>query len=540
MRIRRAIAMMAPCALLTFGCGGEETTESNSGVDIAAFDSAKTDIGKRAKLIDNIGLDSEIQGQFDPAVRTYGYIIEAKKGAKLQITLEGFAGEDARGIEAGAELDTIMALYGPYESGENPGEKLIEHDDNGRSLSPAPIQFEVEQDGKYLIAFTSFDDTGSGKYTVKVGCDGTDFQCQRPDFDKPCEEGKLYVQGGVVEEDTTWDTCEVILLEPTRVAEGKILTIKPGVEVKGNYLSPNGQNFGNVTLTASTIQAVGTPEHPIAFTAFTDRGWGGLVLTGESSSLDNIYIEKANVALTLRNGATGTVSNSIIQGNFEVGGASVMGQAGIRATADVDANFIRAEVKGFQIGIDAQNAEHLVIEDSIIHGNNSGVRVSGQNRINGCRNVAQPQVWRDPKFIHTDIYDNQTGIEIWGSDILIQVEKSNIIKNRGFAIDIQGGTLNPESYVRDTNIFENNRATATDNTMQIRSFHRTGRVDISDNYWRFISDPQLSTSWNTQCNGQVDFSGFHPEKVSDAGPRKANVKTDIWSASVAETFADEE
>lgn len=540
MRIRRTLAVMAPCALLTFGCGDDTSSDSSAGVDISAFDSDKTDLGKRAKLIDNIGLNSVIEGHFDPAVRTYGYLIEAKKGARLEISLEAFAGEDARGVEAGEPLDTVVALYGPYEGAKKPGALIVEHDDNGDSLTPAPIDFEVEADGKYLIAFTSYDDTGTGKYTVKVGCDGTDFQCQRPAFEKPCEAGKLYVQGGRIDEDTTWDTCEVIILEPTVVAEGKILTISPGVEVKGNYLSTNGNNFGTVTLTAPTIQAAGTAEHPIAFTAFTDRGWGGLVLSGESSTLDNVYIEKANVALTLRNNASATVSNSIIQGDFEVNGSSTMGQAGIRTGADVNANFIRAEVKGFQIGIDAQNAEHLVVEDSIIHGNNSGVRVTGQNRTNGCGTARAPQVWRDPKFIHTDIYENQMGVEIHGSDVLIQIEKSNIIHNTGFALDVQGSMLNEESYVRDSNIFGNNSATPEANTTQIRSFHRSGRIDISDNYWRFISDPQLSASWQRSCNGQVDFSGFHPEKVSDAGPRKENVKEDIWTATVAETFSEGE
>src|SRR5262245_32468595 len=93
------------------GCGARDA------YDLAgAFgaDSGKADAAKSTKLVDNIALDSTVQGTFDPRVRVYGYVFEAKRGAKLKASLTATAGSDANGVTAGAALDTYMAVYGPY------------------------------------------------------------------------------------------------------------------------------------------------------------------------------------------------------------------------------------------------------------------------------------------------------------------------------------------------------------------------------------------------------------------------------------------
>ena len=102
-------------SLGAFACGGAgegDGTEKGS-LDISSFgnDDGKGDLAKSTKLLDNVPPDAAIQGRFDPRLRTYGYVIEARKGAKITINLEATAGKDARGVEEGAELDMIYEVY---------------------------------------------------------------------------------------------------------------------------------------------------------------------------------------------------------------------------------------------------------------------------------------------------------------------------------------------------------------------------------------------------------------------------------------------
>ena len=61
---------------------------------------------------------------------------------------------------------------------------------------------------------------------------------------------------------------------------------------------------------------------------------------------------------------------------------------------------------------------------------------------------------------------------------------------------------------------------------QVRSYHRSGTVDISQNYWEDISDPALSANWDASCNGNISFTGFHPLPL-DVGPRLETLVDDV-------------
>ena len=78
-------------------------------------------------------------------------------------------------------LDTIMALYGPFEGVVNPGPQIVQHLD-GETVAAPPILFEVTEDAQYLIAFASWQEPGMGFYRLSLGCDGTDYQCMRTDY----------------------------------------------------------------------------------------------------------------------------------------------------------------------------------------------------------------------------------------------------------------------------------------------------------------------------------------------------------------------
>ena len=513
-------------SLVLAGCGVHQD------YDLAgAFgaDEGKADAAKSTKLVDKIALDSSVQGTFDPRVRVYGYVLEAKRGAKLVAKLAASAGADANGPAEGAALDTFLAVYGPYTSVQQPGPKLRESDDVGASTAAGPVELPVEQDGKYLIAFTSFEDTGKGKYELTLDCNGTDLQCLRPAWDAPCKPGTVYIQGATIDADTTWDACETVLLENATVAEGKTLTIKPGVNVKGNFIG--SAPFGSVMLVVNgTLQAAGTPEHPVAFTAYKDGfGWGGLNLVGPSHSISHAYIEKANVAVTLGNGSSGTLTDVVLEGTTL---QNMMPLAGVSGGASARATFDRALVKGFQTGLHLQNSEFIHVEDSVVRANRIGVQVDGASPSTSCSsNPPAPATWRDPVFLHSDIVGNVGGgVRINGSDVLIQISSSNILKNGGFGVQILGQNLNPMSFIRGNNIHGNGAAGAP----QVQSNHWAsgGVLDISGNFWNAVSDPELSASWRMACNGSRTSTGFSPTSIPTAGPRVEKltepVKQQTW------------
>ena len=56
-------------------------------------------------------------------------------------------------------------------------------------------------------------------------------------------------------------------------------------------------------------------------------------------------------------------------------------------------------------------------------------------------------------------------------------------------------------------------------SQEVITYHRQGVIDNSQNYWKEISDPELSANWNLACRGQITFTGFAPTVIRDAGPR---------------------
>lgn len=506
--MRKAALPLLALGLLAAACS-TSSSEDATGVDVGEA------IERNAKIVDTISPNATIEGQFDPRVRAYGYVIPVKAGAKITARLEAKAGSDARRDDNAAPLDTLIQVNAPYESKSKRGAKIAASDDDGDKVEAPPVTFTADRDASYLVTFASNEDTGTGSYKLSLSCEGTDFQCQRANFDKPCEPGQLFVQGSKIEGNVTWNKCEVVLLESATVTQGSTLTIQPGVQVKGNYLDPQSQSqFGNVTLTVEgLLQGAGTKAAPISFTSFkADRGWGGIAIKSKGNSLKDVVIEKANVAVDVQSGGNIEVVDSLIQGVTINGQRS---QSGIRAAQDVEAKFTRALVKGYTIGLHLANAQKMVIEDSVIRENNIGVQVDGLSPMRSCGSPPAVQRWHDPIILHSDIVNNEaTGVLINGADVLVQISKSNLVGNKGGALQIWGAGLNPDSFFRENNVYDN--ATGA---QEVVTFHRQGVIDISQNYWKEISDPELSANWQRACNGEVRFTGFSPTVIRDAGPR---------------------
>ncbi|MGE0546142.1 MAG: right-handed parallel beta-helix repeat-containing protein [Kofleriaceae bacterium] len=509
----------------TFACSGADGKGDADLLSGFGEDDGKADAARSTKLIDDMGPNSVVQGTFAPRVRVYGYVINAKGGATLNISLKASAGPDAVDGSNGSQLDTVMHLYGPFNSLEDPG-ALIKKSEDGETLAAPPIDYAVPTDGKYLLAFSSWEDTGTGSYEVKVGCTGTDFACRRPEANKPCNAGTFYLQGGQINQDTTWDTCETILLEPTTVAAGKTLTISPGVTVKANHLGSNSVSTVGL-IVDGILRAAGTREHPLLFTSLKpDRLWAGISLKGTANTISDAFFDRAYTAIALAANAHADVTDVVLDGT---GGAAV----GVAAGRDVNATFVRAAVKKFRTGLDLSDSHSLFIEDSVIRDNQVGVRIRGLGgAINSCITPPQVTVYRDPVIRHTDIVKNTSGgIEIWGSDAFLQVEDSNLIGNGGPALTLYGSQLHQDSYLRNNNISGN----SSSGRLDIVTYHRAGTLDVSSNYWIDISDPELSNSWRADCMGTIKFTGFSPTPIVGAGPRPENlcdaVKDQTWQSA---------
>jgi len=566
---------IAAASALTLGACLAEIGQEDTSAFAEEDDDDRAGVN-HTKIVGGIKLNSAVEGRFNGRVRKYGYLIDAQAGSTLTVKLDrAIAGSDVTCtaqdaqdgicVPPGAKLDTAMYVFGPFPTDGEPdltgvlnpiaaSEDAAAGDDIVDVAAP-PIEVQVPASARYLVMFESHVDTGSGEYRLSLGCTGTEFQCQQPSWDRECRQERRYVQGSVLE--GVVDTCETIVLESVTVPAGKTLAIKPGVEMQMNYLGTGA--FGTVALNAlGRLEAIGTEEHPIRFTAHSPqlpadspngvvhqpRGWAGLVLGGDvEHQIEHTFIEYANNAITVNSGARALVSDVVLDGIAVQG---TMPRAGVTTNQDVQATFTRALVKGYQLGLFFQNSLNLLVEDSVVRNNQTGVWISGATPVTSCPSSAPPApppsfVWRDPVIRHSDIYDNTNwGVYVYGSDILVQIEKSNIRNNRQ-GIGIHGTMLAEGSYIRENNILGNNPianapAGSTPYGFQLQSLHRTGVLQVQSNYWMYHSDPELAQMRNLPCNnaGVVSITGFQVDPIADAGPRAEDlcdaVQRETWGA----------
>lgn len=525
-------ALTAGCTEATDG-DGDSNTQGEFDFFGGSSSDGKGDFSSRAHIVDEIALRSKVKGKFVPGRRVLGYRFEAKAGAVVAGHVKAVGGSDSVDA-AGEELEMIMGIYAM--DGDKPGERLA-YVDQSDAGAEALDSVKIEQDGDYMFVFSTWADAANGTYEVDLGCSGTDFQCLRPVNDKPCEAQPLYVQGDFrIDKDTTWNACEVVLLETTTVEEGAILTIEPGVVVKGNYLGQG--TYGEVSLhIEGKLQARGSAKHPVVFSAFKD-GWQGLRLKGDSNTLEQVFIEKAargveidgsknntlrhvnvnssQVAIAIINEGQAQLEDIILTG---IEGATPVGE-GILGHSGSPSEFNRSIVRGFETGIHLTSSEFKFV-DSTITGNKRGVYVTGEDAgiVNypftcpalptGTSAPSRTAIWtpspirRDPYFQRCDLINNTDEAIFVNAPELLIVEQSNV-RGNGKGIVINSTALHPESRINQSNLYDNGDGA------QVDAWHVSGVLDISDNYWKHISDPELSASWLVShqhphtCSGVVN------------------------------------
>lgn len=515
-----AVAMSVACA-----------TEGGPDADLAA-DLANGDSGR---IVEGLTAQLTVVGQIERSVDTYGFVVEAGQGAVLTVTLGTIADE--------VPCDTIVQVWGPYEAPSSAG-ALLGHSDDGvdealcsasqDGVGAPPLTVAVPRDGRYLIAFSSRNEVLGLPYRLNVSCEGSSDQC-RPDvaeelcsasqdWSDQCRHETMVVLTPEIDRDTHWDSCEVILGNSLTVTEGAALSVAPGVRISSEF--SGDAPFGDVNLIVEgTLNAEGSEEFPVVFhNRHHNLGWVGLVLNGTGNTLSHTRVSGARIGVQLNVGAEATLSDSIIQGGIVDGAPGV---AGVRAAQDVEAEFVRALVRGFERGLWLENARFLFVEDSVIRENGIGVRIDGTAPVSTCdpsdADLPPIEDFVDPVIRHSDIIENEDqGILLNGSDCLIQLEHTNVIAN-GTGIEVRGVGLHPDSFMRQNNIFMNDGSWQGH---QLISYHQAGPMDISENFWGDLSDQELEGCWNSICEaqgGELVVGSVARSPFGDAGPRAENI-----------------
>lgn len=167
--------------------------------------------------------------------------------------------------------------------------------------------------GNVVVTYTADASAGAGTVTITVTDNNDKVQSQTAALNKtpePVEETEIMVTANITE-NTTWETGKTyILTTRVTVVDGVILTIEPGVIVKGE--AGTGSNATALLIArGGKLMAEGTAEAPIIFTSVADEIqpgeiaspnldpelnglWGGLLILGKapiSADAEAVQIE---------------------------------------------------------------------------------------------------------------------------------------------------------------------------------------------------------------------------------------------------------
>ena len=477
------LALLSP---LCFACASGNDTNTEIALDVAA---GKADLAGGNAILMDVRADSSIRGHFYRDTEIYGYVFEARKGARVSAELTTVN-------SSGEPITSVMAIHSDFVSPAEPGPMIASGAD--------AAEFAIEQDGKYLVTFASFDITEvGGHFRLDLQCHGNKDECQRVTSRGGCDTSSLYFQApdtySLGDGDLAWTACEVRAPETElQNNTAKPLSIGPGVQVEVPALT---------IMKAAQLKLEGTISTPVSFRGTTLR----------LSSVDNVLrfaeFDETEIIIQARSGAT--IEDSTI----------VNAHAGIQVDTNGQLALRRSLIKDSkQAGILILNAEDVIVEDSVIRDNVIGVALFNTARdrsgTTSCSDRTRSTISCDPVITHSDIINNGRGVVVHTDGSLLQIERSNIEDNEGFGVEIQARSLSSDSFFRSNNITNNGPEE------QLRSYHRTafGSIDLDGNYWGPITDlGALAESFDARCDGTYALSSFEVERIADAGPRMSDL-----------------
>jgi hypothetical protein len=170
------------CAALSACVAAERADEGGGGDPSVDAPGDKADFGNDANILGYLRAGKSVQGEFKEERSIYGYLVGARTGATLSVSLQASAGTraPAADTESDTPYDSSMGVYGPFEGRTHHGEEIGVSDDGESGVEAPPITFEVTETGYYLVAFAASQNPGTGRYRLSVSCEGTERQCLPP------------------------------------------------------------------------------------------------------------------------------------------------------------------------------------------------------------------------------------------------------------------------------------------------------------------------------------------------------------------------
>jgi hypothetical protein len=320
---------------------------------------------------------------------------------------------------------------------------------------------------------------------------------------------------GRIEGVVTAPSCTVDL-KGIVFAEGSKLIVRAGAT-----LTPDGDITGDIEL-------LGTEERPITITA-------PLALSGKNASrisfidtVSGINVAGSKTVVEIDNSTISYPEHNAVrvQGGF----------------VSIRKSILANSATGLRVDYDKQKSPVVGVEDSVIKRNRIGVQLEGLNQEVSCPVVAPPppppatipRQPLDPVLLHVDITENERGIQVTGSDLLLRLESSNLTRN-GYGAIFYAKSVDPRTTIRNSNVYANGEAPTG---WQISSFLSASNIDLSDNFWLHTPQDFLQrgnvTSMAVSCGPVPLFGTPRSAPVADAGPR-GHLRLAVADATVAES-----
>jgi hypothetical protein len=351
---------------------------------------------------------------------------------------------------------------------------------------------------------------------------------------------------------TKWTSCSIFVdYNPTiptdlTIAPGAVVTLRGGsplrvppadLRVEGKLIA-NGVSF-RATSTSPFIEMAGSGNELANVSLY-----GGVQLFFNNSSdnrIENLWVEPSDGWAPLR--FEGGQRNVVIGASINVFGSSIFaaGQAevaiedsvivssrsrgvGVTMVGGAHVDVRRSIVAGFATGIQSKESFLVVDDSAIVRNLEAGIATTGDQgqlpaatcvqQVVTCPNADPGEVTRSmqppacPVIRHSLVADNGVGINL-GSTELLQVSDSSIVNNKGWAIAIDAYALDPETFIRSSEIRGNNkswpRVPGSLTIPQVFSKHNEGTLPIDRNYWG--APPDAESQYDRFAETQVRLEG---------------------------------